>query len=299
MEEVVLKVKVEGSGDSEAKVKSIKQQLKEAKEAALQAKEGTEEYFQALQKAAGLADQIGDVNKAVNALDPGAKAQAFGNLINGIAGGFQTITGLYGLLGQKSEEVEKLLLKVQSASALAMGVQSLVEAQKQWVNISQAIKTTTIFQQANNLVTAAATVIQKSFSSAVAATGLSFNGLKAAIASTGIGLLVVGLGVAISKLMDYADSANKAAENQEKLNKAQQDFDIESSKNLTRLAQEGGKLDENLLKLENQLRLMRLQHRPQDEILKKEKERLPSLQAICAFRKDKAKTPLSEYLNGA
>ena len=294
MEEVVLKVKVEGSGDSEAKVKSIKQQLKEAKEAALQAKEGTEEYFQALQKAAGLADQIGDVNKAVNALDPGAKAQAFGNLINGIAGGFQTITGLYGLLGQKSEEVEKLLLKVQSASALAMGVQSLVEAQKQWVNISQAIKTTTIFQQANNLVTAAATVIQKSFSSAVAATGLSFNGLKAAIASTGIGLLVVGLGVAISKLMDYADSANKAAENQEKLNKAQQDFDIESSKNLTRLAQEGGKLDENLLKLENQLRLMRLQHRPQDEILKKEKERLPSLQAICAFRKDKAKTPLSE-----
>ena len=272
MEEVVLKVKVEGADDSEAKVKSIKQQLREAKEAALQAKEGTEEYFQALQKAAGLADQIGDVNKAVNALDPGAKAQAFGNLINGIAGGFQTITGLYGLLGQKSEEVEKLLLKVQSASAVAMGIQSLVEAQKQWVNISQAIKTTTIFQQANNLVTAAATVIQKTFSSAVAATGLSFNGLKAAIASTGIGLLVVGLGVAISKLMDYADSANKAAENQEKLNKAQQDFDTERSKNLLRIAEEGGKLSGNVKILENQLRLMKLQHRPQDEILKKEKE---------------------------
>ena len=272
MEEVVLKVKVEGAGDSEAKVKSIKQQLREAKEAALQAKEGTEEYFAALQKAAGLADQLDDVNKAVNQLDPGAKAQAFGNLINGIAGGFQTITGLYGLLGQKSEEVEKLLLKVQSASALAMGVQSLVEAQKQWVNISQAIKTTTIFQQANNLVTAAATVIQKTYSSAVAATGLSFNGLKAAIASTGIGLLVVGLGVAISKLMDYADSADKAAENQKKLNKAQQDFDIERSKNLLRIAEEGGKLYDNVKILENQLRLMKLQHRPQDEILKKEKE---------------------------
>jgi hypothetical protein len=132
MEEVVLKVKVEGSGDSEAKIKTVKQQLREAKEAALQAKEGTEEYFQALQKAAGLADQLKDVNEAVNTLDPGAKAQAFGTLINSVAGGFQTITGLYGLLGQKSEEVEKLLLKVQSASALAMGVQSLVEAGKQW-----------------------------------------------------------------------------------------------------------------------------------------------------------------------
>ena len=272
MEEVVLKVKVEGTGDGEAKIKSVKQQLREAKEAALQAKEGTEEYFQALQKAAGLADQLQDVNKAINTLDPGAKAQAFGNLINGIAGGFQTITGLYGLMGQKSEEVEKLLLKVQSASALAMGVQSLVEAQKQWVNISQAIKATTIFQQANNLVTATAAVIQKTFSSAVVATGLSFQGLKAAIASTGIGLLVVGLGAAISKLMDYADSADIAAKRQRDLNAAQEDFNVEKSKNLKRIAEEGGKLSENVQKLEDQLRLMRLQHKPQDEILKKEKE---------------------------
>lgn len=132
MEEVVLKVKVEGSGDSEAKIKTVKQQLREAKEAALQAKEGTEEYFAALKKAAGLADQLQDVNKAVNQLDPSAKAQAFGNLINTVAGGFQTITGLYGLFGAKSEEVEKVLLRVQAASALAMGIQSLVEAQKQW-----------------------------------------------------------------------------------------------------------------------------------------------------------------------
>ena len=142
MEEVVLKVKVEGSGDSEAKVKSIKQQLSEAKEAALQAKEGTEEYFQALNKAAGLADKLQDVNKAVNQLDPSAKAQAFGTLINSVAGGFQTITGLYGLLGQKSEDVEKILLRVQAASALAMGVQSLVEAGKQWNVLKNVIVST-------------------------------------------------------------------------------------------------------------------------------------------------------------
>lgn len=132
MEEVVLKVKVEGTGDGEAKIKSVKQQLREAKEAALQAKEGTEEYFKALQKAAGLADQLQDVNKAVNQLDPSAKAAAFGNLINTVAGGFQTITGLYGLLGQESKDLEKVLLQVQSASALAMGIQSLVEASEQW-----------------------------------------------------------------------------------------------------------------------------------------------------------------------
>lgn len=132
MEEVVLKVKVEGSGETEQKVKSIKQQLREAKAAAAEAEEGTQEWADALNRAAAAADKLDDVNKAVRALDPQAKAQAFGSLFNSIAGGFQTITGLYGLLGQESKDLEKLLLRVQAASALAMGVQSLVEASEQW-----------------------------------------------------------------------------------------------------------------------------------------------------------------------
>jgi hypothetical protein len=132
MEEVVLKVKVEGTGDGEAKIKSVKQQLREAKAAAAEAEEGTEAWAAALNKAALAADKLEDVNKAVKALDPQAKAQAFGSLFNSIAGGFQTITGLYGLLGQESKDLEKVLLQVQSASALAMGIQSLVEASEQW-----------------------------------------------------------------------------------------------------------------------------------------------------------------------
>jgi hypothetical protein len=179
MEEVVLKVKVEGSGDSEAKIKTVKQQLREAKEAALQAKEGTEEYFQALQKAAGLADQLKDVNEAVNQLDPGGKAAAFGNLINTVAGGFQTITGLYGLLGAKSEDVEKVLLRVQAASALAMGLQSLVEAQKQWKNLSAVIRN--------------AAIVQEVYTLAVGATTSAMKALRLAIAATGIGALVYAI----------------------------------------------------------------------------------------------------------
>jgi hypothetical protein len=214
MEEVVLKVKVEGSGDSEAKVKSIKQQLREAKEAALQAKEGTEEYFQALNKAAGLADKLGDVNKAVNALDPGAKAQAFGTLISAVAGGFQTITGLYGLLGEKSEEVEKLLLKVQSASAIAMGVQSLVEAQKQWTTLSAAIKTTTLYQALNTLATKAAVGAQILLRTALGVTSIALNTLRGAILATGIGALVVGVGILIYKISEWTSETDDHAKSE-------------------------------------------------------------------------------------
>lgn len=212
MEEVVLKVKVEGSGDSEAKIKTVKQQLREAKEAALQAKEGTEEYFRALQKAAGLADQLKDVNEAVNTLNPGEKAAAFGTLINTVAGGFQTITGLYGLLGEKSEDVEKLLLRVQAASALAMGVQSLVEAQKQWKNLSAAIQQTTIFQQLNTAATAAASTVQNIFTGAVNATTLSFKALRIAIALTGIGLVALGLAALVMNWKKVNEAIDKGVE---------------------------------------------------------------------------------------
>jgi len=212
MEEVVLKVKVEGSGDSEAKIKTVKQQLKEAKEAALQAKEGTEEYFRALQKAAGLADQLKDVNEAVNTLNPGEKAAAFGTLINTVAGGFQTITGLYGLLGEKSEDVEKMLLRVQAASALAMGVQSLVEAQKQWKNLSAAIQQTTIFQQLNTAATSVASTVQSIFTGTVNATTLSFKALRIAIALTGIGLIALGLAALVMNWKKVNEAIDKGVE---------------------------------------------------------------------------------------
>jgi hypothetical protein len=266
MEEVVLKVKVEGSGDAEKSVKSIKQQLNEAKEAALQAKEGTEEYFQALQKAAGLADQLKDVNEAVNALDPGAKAQAFGTLISAVAGGFQTITGLYGLLGEKSEEVEKLLLKVQSASAIAMGVQSLVEAQKQWTTLSAAIKTTTLYQALNTLATKAAVGAQILLRTALGVTSIALNTLRGAILATGIGALVVGVGLAVNALMEYASSTDDASSAQNDLNKelAQTKTNLEALNLLydatsaaitarLNLAKAQGKSLEELHKLELQL----------------------------------------------
>jgi hypothetical protein len=266
MEEVVLKVKVEGSGDSEAKIKTVKQQLREAKEAALQAKEGTEEYFQALQKAAGLADQLKDVNEAVNTLNPGDKAAAFGTLINTVAGGFQTITGLYGLLGEKSEDVEKMLLRVQAASALAMGVQSLVEAQKQWKNITALIKQSSIFQKAYNAATAAGAIVQKAFDTAINATSKSFNGLKAAIAGTGIGLLVVGIGTLASKFLSFSKSVDTSTESMTKFNYSisnvssaideytateQKAYDV--AKQALELAKLRGDSAEEILKLENNL----------------------------------------------
>lgn len=223
MEEVVLKVKVEGGGEATNTVKSLKQELRDAKRAAEQAAEGTDEYFAAIRRAAGAKDKLEDINKAVTALNPGDKAAAFGQLFNTIAGGFQTVTGLYGLFGAKSEDVEKILLRVQSASALAMGIQSIVEGVKQWNNLKAVIVSTTAYQVINNATTGAATAIMGAFGIAVDATSISFKVLKTAIAATGIGLLVVVVGELVSQMSSLTDANEETANSQNKVTKEFED----------------------------------------------------------------------------
>jgi hypothetical protein len=99
-----------------------------------------------------------------------------------------------------------------------MGVQSLVEAQKQWKNITALIKQSSIFQKAYNAATAAGAIVQKAFDTAINATSKSFNGLKAAIAGTGIGLLVVGIGTLASKFLSFSKSVDTSTESMNKFN---------------------------------------------------------------------------------
>jgi hypothetical protein len=72
----------------------------------------------------------------------------------------------------------------------------------------------------NTAATVIATQVQRAFGVSVAGTGTAFKVLKAAIISTGIGALVVGVGLLVSKIMDWTSSTedNKAA--QERLNRA-------------------------------------------------------------------------------
>lgn len=239
MEEVVLKVKVEGGGEATNTVKSLKQELRDAKRAAEQAAEGTDEYFAAISRAADAKDKLEDINKAVNALNPGDKAAAFGQLFNTIAGGFQTVTGLYGLFGAKSEEVEKILLQVQSASALAMGIQSITEGIKQWDNLKVVIMSTTVVQRVNSAATVVASGVMKLFGASVDTTSRSFQFLKGAIIATGIGALIVILGEVANAMGAFSSSTDDATEaqkrfreEQERMRQESQDWNNQFSKDL-------------------------------------------------------------------
>ena len=174
-EEIIgVKVQVDAS-DVGKSVGSLKQQLREAQNEVntLSEKFGatSKEAINAAKKAAQLKDAIGDAKALTDAFNPDAKFKALTASLSGVAGGFAALQGAVGLFGNKAEAVEKTLLKVQSAMALSQGLQAVGESIDSFKQLGA--------------------VIGNSVSKA-------FGTLRSAIISTGIGALVVGVGLLIA-----------------------------------------------------------------------------------------------------
>ena len=204
---------------------TLKQQFKEAQleVQALSDKFGatSAQAVEAAKSAALLKDKISDAKSLTDAFNPDAKFKAVTGALTGVAGGFSVVTGALGAFGKQNESVEKALLKVQSAMALASGAQAIGESIDSFKQLGAVIKATSIYQAAYNFIQtgsvkgaqeavvakvadAQATVAQgtATVATSVATTGAStaLKLLRAALISTGIGALIVGLGMLIANL---------------------------------------------------------------------------------------------------
>jgi hypothetical protein len=169
-----IEVEVVPKGGADTTVKNFKQQLKDAKNEAQQMViafgEFSNEALAAQKKVANLSDQMDDFNDRIKALNPDkfAKVQT---VVNGVASGFSAAQGAMALFGSESQDLQKTLVKVQGAMALAQGLEGLGKVQQQFKTLALEVK--------GNVV--------KSFSS-----------LKGAMSALGIGLLVAALGYVIT-----------------------------------------------------------------------------------------------------
>lgn len=177
--------------------KSLKAQLREAQNevAALADKFGatSQQAVEAARRAAELKDQIGDAKALTDAFNPDAKFKSLSASLTGVAGGFSAVTGAMGLIGVESEDVQKAMLKVQSAMALSQGLQSLGEARDSFKQLGAVVKN--VF---TNMTTA----------------GKAF-------AVTGIGLLVTGIGLLIANADRLKETFGGVTEAQKNLVDAQ------------------------------------------------------------------------------
>ena len=173
-ENLDLNIKVNTSG-AEGSIGSLKKQLREAQNdvLALSEKFGatSKEAVNAAKKAAELRDRIGDAKALTDAFNPDAKFKALTASLSGVAGGFGAVQGAMALFGKESEDVQKTLLKVQSAMALSQGLQAVGESVDSFKQLGAVIRTQVVS---------------------------AFSTLRGAIIATGIGALAVGLGLIIA-----------------------------------------------------------------------------------------------------
>ena len=151
--------------------KALKDANNELQYMAAQFGEASTEAAIAAKKVAGLKDAIGDAKALADTFSPDAKFVALGGALQGATAGFSALQGAMGLFGSEGKEVEKALLKVQSAMALQQGISGIAGAMDSFKMLGNEIKGN----------------VTKAFST-----------LKGAIISTGIGLLVVGIGLLIA-----------------------------------------------------------------------------------------------------
>jgi len=155
---------------------------------------------EAAKKAAILKDKIGDAKALTDAFNPDAKFKALSGSLTGVAGGFSVVTGAMGAFGKQSEDVEKALLKVQSAMAIASGAQA----------IGESIDS---FKQLGAVVTNFGTSAVSSFKAMSAA--------NKAFMVTGIGVLLVALGAVVAYWEDISNALYKNTRARELNNKVQ------------------------------------------------------------------------------
>jgi len=107
--------------------------------------------------------------------------QKLGSALNATTSGFAATQGAIALFGSENEALEESLLKVQSALAIQQGVQGLTEAYKEL-----------------SIGTKLAGAAQAIFSTVVGTTSGALKVFRIALLSTGIGAIVVGLGLLIA-----------------------------------------------------------------------------------------------------
>ncbi len=134
------------ANDGIKSLKDLKAQIKEAQGDLIAMSnefgETSEQARMAAKRVAELQDSLGDAKNLVEAFNPDKKFVALGQALNGVLGGFTALTGAMGLLGVESEEVQKQLLKVQSALALSQGLNQIGDSINSFKTLGKTIVNT-------------------------------------------------------------------------------------------------------------------------------------------------------------
>jgi len=237
---------------------TLKQQLKAAK---AEVQSLTQEFgatsvqtAKAAEKAAELKLEISEGNKLIKAFDPTKNLTSVTGALGGVREGVGLVGTSFKVLGSESEAAAQAIEKVGLAMELTSGISSIGESVASFKTLGAVIKSTSIFQSIYNFIqtgsfkviasnTAAkvadttATVAQ---GAATVATTTAIGGaitatklLRAALITSGIGALVVLLGMAANAMGLFSGETEDAEASQKKLDAALEETNLSIEKQKT------------------------------------------------------------------
>ena len=229
----VVKLEIDGVSESITSINGLEDAVANLENELKSADLGSSE-FKKLSKELGAAKkELNVFQREVDALDPAAKAEQFVKFGEGIAGGFAIATGAAALLGIESETLEKSMVQAQGAIAIAVGFRSLAESK-----LTEAIGQSVIAEKARAAATGVSAFV----------TGAATKGVKAfrlALVSTGIGAIVVAVGLLVAYWDDIKALVSGVSGEQKDLNK-----EAEANVKTQEEALEAISAQENSLKLQ-------------------------------------------------
>lgn len=158
-----------------------------------------------------------------------AKFESVQKVASGLASGMAAVQGAAALLGGENENLQKTFVKVQAAMAIAQGVGGLKDLIEGFTQAKTAFMGATMGLEAMSAESAVATTAMNGTAVATNTATVATSNFKKALISTGIGALVVALGLLIANWDKVSKLWNNTTP-QEKAAKANRELEKELSK---------------------------------------------------------------------
>ena len=186
---------------------SLRQQIKELRKEMESCAVGTDEYAAALQKLANVTHDYKDQQEEIrnSAGDLGTVFDNLQSVSSNVAAGFSAVNAVTTLFGANSENLQKVMVKLQQGMALVQGMKGMEGMGKNMKHLITSVKamiTTTKTQTTANKALAAS---EGTVTTATKATSTAMKGLKTALIATGIGAIIVLVGTLAAHFEDLVN----------------------------------------------------------------------------------------------
>jgi len=177
----------------------------------------SEKFMQLSTQVAGMRKTVRETDMQIEALSM-TTGQKLGGALTGITGAFEMAQGVMGAFGAQGEEVEAALLKVQSAMAIAQGVQTIKESANSFKALGMTLGIVSKAKEVDTAITAAQTAVTVTGAAATGGMTIAQRALNLVMKANPVFLIIGGITALVGAFALFSSSADDAADSQKRLN---------------------------------------------------------------------------------